>query len=472
MLETANDGELWKSRIFFPNSDKVGEKRVDEIRALLKKVTNKIVGWDKDKMTGLFRKTATGKALGAGADANAVNRHMGWKPDTQSRSYAGADLGAHLHEQAVLAGFDNKTWRQNHHLGRSAIPVGVSWCDALFPGLGKLSAILDLSPRRQEVLQCIQKLAQAYWQALPINTLKYGTNFVQGLPNVLKVMQLPEYALFSDKVRQAECDSMEKLHMMQDVPYLAAWNTNKAKHAREELQQVAHHEGTLSTIFSETRKQSHVRCAEAAGINNAEPVAKRQRLETQTSEQDPEEQALQAELAQLDAQLEALLRKKALQAQIDVKKKALLELNQDAEKLKRGQHAAQQGTFATQASLAVPAFSYGVQPINSLYDTDSAHQTVPCSSAAECCTVPRPQSQEVTKAPKHPDFFQSKTIAGRYQEWIGDGQYAGIKSQLVMTRRGLALPKTKGESHAGGARSNLQKKKHLPVAIEKLVVLW
>ena len=76
---------------------------MNEIRALLKKVTNKIVGWDKDKMTGLFRKTATGKALGAGADANAVNRHMGWKPDTQSRSYAGADLGAHLHEQAVLA---------------------------------------------------------------------------------------------------------------------------------------------------------------------------------------------------------------------------------------------------------------------------------------------------------------------------------------------------------------------------------
>ena len=124
------------------------------------------------------------------------------------------------------------------------------------------------------------------------------------------------------------------------------------------------------------------------------------------------------------------------------------------------------------SKLGCPSFQLynGVQPINSLYNTDCAHQSVPCSSAAECCTVPRPQSQEVTKAPKHPDFFQSKTIAGRYQEWIGDGQYAGIKSQLVMTRRGLALPKTKGESHAGGARSNLQKKKHLPVAIEKLVV--
>lgn len=50
------------------------------------------------------------------------------------------------------------------------------------------------------------------------------------------------------------------------------------------------------------------------------------------------------------------------------------------------------------------------------------------------------------------------------------GQYAGIKIQLVMTRRGLALPNTKGETHAGAARNNLQKKKYLPAAVQKLVV--
>ncbi len=374
----------------------------------------------------------------------------------------------------MLAGFDNNTWRQNHHLGRSAIPVGRSWCDALFPGLGRLSVILELSPRRQEVLQCIQKLAQAYWQALPINKLKYGMNFVQGLPNVLKVMQLPEYVLYSNRVRQAECDSMERLHMMQDVPYLAEWNRKQAKHAREEPQQVAHHEDSISTIFSATREQPHVRSAEAAGINSA-PVAKKQRVEAhvaQTIKQDSEEQALQAELAQLDAQLEAQLRKKALQAQIDMKKKALLELDQDRERLNRGQHAAQQGTLATQASLAVPAYDCDVQPISPLGMPNSADQVVLSGSnaAAEDCPVPASHAQEVTKAPKHPDFFQSKTIAGRYQERIGDGQYAGIKIQLVMTRRGLALPNTKGETHAGAARNNLQKKKYLPAAVEKLVV--
>lgn len=87
---------------------------------------------------------------------------MGWKPDIQSRSYAAADLGAHLQAQAVLAGSDNDTWRQNHHLGRGAVAACESWCDALLPGLARLSELSDLSARRQEVLQCIQKLAQAY----------------------------------------------------------------------------------------------------------------------------------------------------------------------------------------------------------------------------------------------------------------------------------------------------------------------
>ncbi len=108
MLESADphDGhELWNSRIFFPNSDKTGQ-RVQQLTALLNKVTKGVSGWDKDKRTGLLRKTATGIALGAGADADGLNRHMGWKPDDQSRSYAVADLAAHLQEQAGLAGFD------------------------------------------------------------------------------------------------------------------------------------------------------------------------------------------------------------------------------------------------------------------------------------------------------------------------------------------------------------------------------
>lgn len=74
------------------------------------------------------------------------------------------------------------------------------------------------------------------------------------------------------------------------------------------------------------------------------------------------------------------------------------------------------------------------------------------------------------RAPKNPDFFQSQTIDGRYKEWVGGGQYAGIKSQLVMNKKGLGLPRTKGICHAKSAVDNLRKKRCLPEAIEQLVV--
>ena len=72
---------------------------------------------------------------------------MGWKPDIQSRSYAAAVLGAHLQEQAVLAGFDNDTWRQNHHLGRGAVAACESWCDALLPGLVRIVRLVSQKTR-------------------------------------------------------------------------------------------------------------------------------------------------------------------------------------------------------------------------------------------------------------------------------------------------------------------------------------
>ena len=35
----------------------------------------------------------------------------------------------------------------------------------------------------------MRKLAEAYWQALPVKVLKYGMTFVAGLPSVVEVMQ-------------------------------------------------------------------------------------------------------------------------------------------------------------------------------------------------------------------------------------------------------------------------------------------
>ena len=101
-------------------------------------MTQKVPGWDKDKRIGLFRKTATGIANGAGADSDRVIRQMGWKGDTP-RSYALADLGSYLDVQAMLAGFDKDSWRQNHHLGRAAVDVDEAWYDALLPGLAGIT---------------------------------------------------------------------------------------------------------------------------------------------------------------------------------------------------------------------------------------------------------------------------------------------------------------------------------------------
>lgn len=72
-----------------------------------------------------------------------------------------------------------------------------------------------------------------------------------------------------------------------------------------------------------------------------------------------------------------------------------------------------------------------------------------------------------TKAQLHnPDFFQSKTVAGRYSEWADDGVVSSIKSRLVPTNRGMGLPRA---GHTRRASNNLRRKRNLPEAIDKLI---
>ena len=52
------------------------------------------------------------------------------------------------------------------------------------------------------------------------NTLKHGLSYVEGLPNVAKVMQTGAHENFATAVRVAQCDSMEMLHGMDAVPHL------------------------------------------------------------------------------------------------------------------------------------------------------------------------------------------------------------------------------------------------------------
>ncbi len=251
MIRTGHP-QLWKSRMWFSKREENG---VEKINSLLGQVTKQIHTWDKDKRSGLFQKCDTRNLLAAEVDSDAVNRFMNWKGDTQSRSYAKGELAAYVKQQAVLAGFESLGWRQNHHLGRATIAVDMSWCNALLPGLSDMPN--NLPARFQEFHQCLTKTAVASWQNLAINTLKYGLSYVEGLPNVAKVMQTRAYQDFATVVRVAECDSMEKLYCMNVVPHLTQW---KLEHVQAVETRVP---GAPATMTAEVQ----------------EPPSKRQRVE-------------------------------------------------------------------------------------------------------------------------------------------------------------------------------------------------
>ncbi len=417
MLQSVDvhEQQLWKSKVFFPNTDRHEDGQKRQITSLMNKVTQQVPGWDKDKRTGLFRKTAAGIANGAGAESDRVNRQLGWKGDTQNRSYAVADLEAYVDVQAMQAGFDKDSWRLHHHLGRAGIAVDESWYDVLVPGL---TATSELSIRRQEVLHSMQKLAEAYWQALPVNVLKYGMNVVAGLPSVVEVMQTDQYASFSDRVLHAECDSMQKL--MQQVPCLAEWQ--QANYTRAVSGQVAHHATGISTRFSETIEQSQVRSAEAAGLVTQEPVAKRQRVEVHAA--NISEQELQADIEQWDSHN----RQEELKLQLQAKKQAALKLKrmaelqaaiarqddldlaQQEETLRRRQLMwnAQGGSALTVQGMSAPTSNQDVQLNNTPFTPELANQAVlSVSSTVEDSTVPAAQPSKVKKVLKKPRHVQS-----------------------------------------------------------------
>lgn len=473
---------LWRSRVFFPNSDKNNSGRTNQIESLLEKVVKQIPGWDKakDKHTGLFRKTAAGNCRAAGAAPDEVNRYFGWKIDVQNRFYASHHTEAGITIQAVLAGFDKDSWKQNHHLGRAAVDVDEAWCDALLPGLSATAKLSDLSVRRKELKDTLLKLAEAYWQALPIKAVKYGLDVVAGLPRVQEVMQTNEYASFSDRVLKAECDSMEKLQMMQEVSYLAEWQ--QANYATPESQKVAHHSD--QSEYWETRQQSQIRSAEAAEIVIEEPPTKRQKIASDAADN---EQQMETELEQLRSHR----RQKELQLQIDTEKQADirlgrmaelqaatarqddLELAKQEEMLRRRQlmWSAQGGSALTAQAVSASSPNQDVQPNNIPFTLETQNQAaLSVSGTAEDSTVPAAQSSKVKKVLKNPDMFKAQTIDGRYKEWVGGGQYASIKSQVSRSKRGWELPRTKGTQHVGGASERLRRNVHLPEAIEHLVI--
>ncbi|DBA86781.1 TPA: hypothetical protein ACH3X1_016624 [Trebouxia sp. C0004] len=397
-------------KIFFPGQcDKSLEQQVGQLRSLQHSVTKQIPDWDKDKQLHLWRKTA----------ANQLNVH-------------GAGHGP-----------------ANSNLGctqMSTVPLpSMSWLDAVIPRLIEALQLQHALPRRaQETLECLRLHAESYWQCLPIRGLKYGDSYLdRQVPGVQEVRKTAEYRQFAEQVIQKEADSLQRLGLK--APHLAPWTT------------------------STSRTGSHTSAAETETSGSAETElrpAKRQRTQAETELQaqldDLESQNKQAEL-KLKIQ-QQLVYQKALQLQMD-------EQTQAARTLAASQQVptpmvwslTQQPGQTTAALIAPPFLPHGV------HATTAAGPVPLMEGSIEPPVDSKRMSEQParTKAQLHnPDFFQSKTIAGRYSEWADDGNVSSIKSRLVPTNRGMGLPRA---GHTRRATDNLRRNRNLPEAIDKLI---
>ena len=185
----------------------------------MNRMTGKIEGWDKDKVTGLMRKTRVAETRAAGASSSQVDLHGGWINGTQDRNYARASLQATMDVITKAAGF-TKDFREHHYVGRAEVLVPRAWYNILLPGLTPLLDTMSSLPCGvAETLQCIVLFVEALWQALPIRMLKYGPDFqLKQLTAVQDVMDTDAYVVFATEAGQAELDSMDKLGL--PVPYL------------------------------------------------------------------------------------------------------------------------------------------------------------------------------------------------------------------------------------------------------------
>jgi len=104
----------------------------------------------------------------------------------------------------------------------------------------------------------------------------------------------------------------------------------------------------------------------------------------------------------------------------------------------------------------------------------AAPHALPMQAALPSLAVPAqgisasstPRRARPTPTLRNPVFFAGSTVAELYQEWADDGQHNSVKSRLVLTKRGLALPKT---GHEGRASDNLRRNRNLPEALDRLI---
>jgi len=176
---------------------------------------------------------------------------------------------------------------------------------------------------------------------------------------------------------------------------------------------------------------------------------------------DPEEQAL----------LEAIERQKRINA-------LRLQLCQEQQRGTEGPAAQQTlaGVLSNAEQHAHLPAGLTVQACLQQDDKSSiaAPQALPMQAALPSLAVPaqgipassNPQRARPPPTLRNPVFFAGSTVAERYHEWADDGQHNSVKSRLVLTKRGLALPKT---GHEGRASDNLRRNRNLPEAIDELI---
>ena len=140
-------------------------------------------------------------------------------------------------------------------------------------------------------------------------------------------------------------------------------------------------------------------------------------------------------------QLRSLKRHTELQLHIDTEKQAMLELAQQQEILRTRQLMlnAQGKKALTAQVMSASTSNQDVQPSNTFFSPELQDEALHIgSSAAENSTEPAAQPSKVKL---NPDLFKSQTIHGRYQEWVGGGQYASIKSYVNRSKGGNCLNK-------------------------------
>ncbi len=439
-----------KVTVFFPQQvHKPLDQRVGQLTRLLDSITKRIPDWSKDKRMHLFRKSVTQQLRLLGAEHGTINAHLGWADDVQGRYYSLADLQAGEKPQAILAGFTKgcETWHQHHYLGRSTVSLpSTTWLDAVIPRLTEALQRQDAVPvRSREMLQCLHMYAQAYWQALPMKGLIYKEAYLdRQVPGVQQVMQTAQYRQFAEQVIMKEADSLQKLGL--EAVHMDLWTSSTSQGSSAEPASTAE---TVSMSATET------------SANKDKCTLKRKRNEG-AHDSDPEEQAL----------LEAIDRQKRINA---------LRLQLCQEQQRGTEIPAAQQTVARVLSNAeqhahLPA-GLTVQACLQQDDQSSiaAPNALPMQAALPSLAVPaqgisalsNPQRPRPTPTLRNPVFFAGSTVAERYEEWADDGQHNSVKSRLVLTKRGLALPKT---GHEGRASDNLRRNRNLPEAIDRLIL--